>query len=145
MGLIHRHKDYANAVPLAVSYRGMLFLHVVLMWRKMPPWWDKVRWRTEARWCGIRLLLIFWYHVRRRITCFQVMADRRWQKPQKVERSSETAAPSKSLTPFGPSIVPVPKREHPGEDQRSWARSCVKSVRTEDMEDTAGNTKEGLK
>lgn len=37
------------------------------------------------------------------------------------------------------------KGKHPGEDQRSQARSCMESVRTEDMEDTAGNTKEGLK
>lgn len=44
----------------------------VMMWEGAKPvWWDAVRWMAQALWQNVRLLLTFWWHVRRRTICFR--------------------------------------------------------------------------
>lgn len=53
---------------LNITY-STIFTLLRMMWDdKMPTWWDKVRWMTL--WLSVRLLLIFWEYIRRRIICF---------------------------------------------------------------------------
>lgn len=54
--------------------------------------------------------------------------------------------PTKSPAQFVPSIVPVTKLENSPQGTKGvGSRSCVKSTRTDNTEDIAGNIKDGLK
>ena len=52
-----------------LQYHALL---LVMMWGdKMPTWWEEVRWMTQALWRHTRLMLTFWWYIRRRIISFR--------------------------------------------------------------------------
>lgn len=81
---------------LIVLYSPFLWWHEMIKclrdqmkwgeWRrhdKMPTWSDEARWMTQAPWHRVRLLLTFWWYIRRRIICSKrcwIMEPLRWQR-----------------------------------------------------------------